>query len=780
MENIVQGQWFGTSGADLGDEISQSLRFNNNPNSKVAYLQDSDITIQSTSTFSGWIKVGGEPGATKGSIFGASKTSTGSDSATALGLANDGRFYSRNTSGDQFWDNRFRDYSAWYHLVLQFDSSRNMTLFVNGVEQSSTKSPINVGSEIIIGRNSATQADEAFQGYMAAFYYVDGSILAPTSFGKYNGDGVWVPQDYTGSYGTNGFKLTFDSSQTNGIGHDSSGQGNHFTAGGIETTAISTSNFDNDIDYEDTPTKNYPTANYLSSRHGEVDHAGLRTRNSSTGNSHSFSATMAVDTGKWYWEIEVEALGEHQFHGIGRADDAFYPLGANPGNSANGGVNYFNTGTKSIEGSSSSYGASYTTGDILGVALNLDDGEITFYKNNTSQGVAATGLTGAFLPGFGHYNNGDANINFGQRSFVYTPPSGYSAINSSALTEPTIKNGKDHFDVVTYTGQTGDDDITGLNFQPDFVWIKRRDNSGSHILADSVRGVNKGVHSDRSDAEFDDSSTVKAFNSDGFTVGDNSQAGANGATYVAWCWKGGGTAVSKTAGTIDSSVSANTTAGFSIVSYTGNGTAGATVEHGLNSAPEMIFVKTRGVSGNWAVYHTATGETHALQLDGGGAASDDSTFWNDTAPGSSVFTLGTHGRVNGNGNTQIAYCWHGVEGFSKFGEYTGNGNSDGPFEYLGFRPAFLLVRQHDDTSGGSVSWSIIDSTRSEYNPAQKHLPPNGSSSESDSSSFAFDLLSNGFKARMTADNNANGKSILYAAFAENPFGGENTPPVTAR
>jgi len=234
MENIVQGQWFSGPSADLGDPIDQSLRFNPT-GAAVTYLENTNISIQATSTASMWIKLGGEPAAVRGAIFGASKQSTSADNATALAWKNDSTFISRNTAGEQAFDTaKYRDYSGWYHLVLQFNSSLGTTLFVNGTQQSSTLGAINTGSEIIIGRNRGDSADEAFQGYIADVRYVDGQILAATEFARYNEDGVWVPQNYTGSYGTNGFHLTFDSSQTNGIGHDSSGNDNHFTASGFD------------------------------------------------------------------------------------------------------------------------------------------------------------------------------------------------------------------------------------------------------------------------------------------------------------------------------------------------------------------------------------------------------------------------------------------------------------------------------------------------------------------------------------------------------------------
>lgn len=780
MENITQGQfWSSTASADLGDEIEQSLRFFDGAKLE-ADVQNDFGNFSADCTLSFWIKFANQAG---GSIwFVPNIGGNGYDRSVSINTSNQFQVRYTGNQSPSYSTECFRDKSAWYHVMV-ISESDNVKLYVNGdLITHHTAGGWTSGTSAYSGDKMSFSSSDERMYYLAEVNFLDGhKATVGTDLGRTNADGIWVPvaPDFTAAeYGTNGFRLQFNDSSN--LGDDSApiGSSGHttardFTASSFETTAISSSNFDNDIDYEDTPTKNYPIANLLSSRHGEVDHAGLRTRNSSTGNSHSFSATMAVDTGKWYWEMEVEALGEHQFHGIGRADDAFYPLGANPGTSANGGVNYMNNATKQVNGTTTSYGATYTTGDILGVALNLDDGEITFYKNNTSQGVAATGLSGSFLPGFGHYNNGDANINFGQRPFVYTPPSGYGEINSSVLTEPTIKNGRKYFDVVTYTGTTGDDVITGLNFQPDFVWIKRRDSAGSHILADSVRGVNKGVHSDRTDAEFDDSSTVKAFNSDGFTVGDNSQAGANGATFVGYCWKGGGTAVSNSDGNRTSSISANTVAGFSVVTWTGNATQNATVGHGLTKAPELIFIKNRSDSNDWIVYTTAVdGSVDYGHLNGSaafGAASNN-------APTSSVFSVWDDNGSNGDGDNMLAYCWHSVEGFSKVGTYEGNNNSNGTFEYLGFKPALVVFRNVDATG----SWIFYDSTRDTSNPVSKRVTANVNNSEGTSSSMEVDFLSNGFKHRNTDQDLNTSHTYIYMAFAENPFAGENVPPVTAR
>jgi hypothetical protein len=378
--------------------------------------------------------------------------------------------------------------------------------------------------------------------------------------------------------------------------------------------------------------------------------------------------------------------------------------------------------------------------------------------------------------------SGNVNMdwNFGQMPFLFEP-TGYQHVATNSLPEPTIKNGKDHFEAITWTGDGNDNrDITTTeSFQPDFVWIKRRGSTLDHGLFDSVRGGNKILYSNLTIAEDTSSVNIKQFNSDGFRLGTGAQVNASSETYVAWCWKAGGTAVSNSDGTITSNVSANTDAGFSIVSYTGNSTLGATIGHGLSSAPECIFTKNRDTSADWAVYHVAQDATAPqnkyMALNTNDSTATASDRWNNTAPTSSVFSVGDAVQTNGS-NNMIAYCWHSVEGFSKFGSYTGNGNADGAFVYLGFKPALIILKSPTT----AFDWQIYDSTRSPTNPALLTLNPNQAASEVTSGND-LDILSNGFKARDNGSiNNNSGSTYLYMAFAENPFGGENQPPVTAR
>jgi hypothetical protein len=327
----------------------------------------------------------------------------------------------------------------------------------------------------------------------------------------------------------------------------------------------------------------------------------------------------------------------------------------------------------------------------------------------------------------------------------------------------------------TYTGTGASlavaNTVNGVNFQPDFVWVKGRSGATDHALYDSVRGTTKDLVSNATSAETTQATGLTAFGSTGFTVGALAKMNTSAATYVGWQWKGGGTAVSNTAGSITSSVSANTTAGFSVVTYTGTG-ANATVGHGLGVAPQMVIVKNRGGSYSWLVYHkfmaASSPATWYMSLNQTSAASNGANVWiND--PTSTVFTVsGTYPEVNASSNTYVAYCFAPVAGYSAFGSYTGNGIADGPFVYTAMRPRWIMLKR-TDTAG--FPWWIFDTSRNTYNVADLGLHANTADSES-SAGFPYstlDLLSNGFKLRATAGGvNASGGTYIYMTFAENP------------
>ena len=340
----------------------------------------------------------------------------------------------------------------------------------------------------------------------------------------------------------------------------------------------------------------------------------------------------------------------------------------------------------------------------------------------------------------------------------------------------TINKPNQYFNATAYTANGGIQTITNSgSMQPDWVWTKVRSTTSNNILINAIIGPSKYLYSNTTGTEVTDANYLTSFNSNGFSVGSNNYS--NGTTMVAWQWRASNTtAVSNTQGTITSTVSANTTAGFSIVSYTGTG-ANATVGHGLGVAPDMIICKSRTQAQNWATYHSSLGNTKAVFLDGSGGASTSSSYWNNTSPTSTVFTVGNSGDVNYNGGTQISYCFSSVKGYSKFGSYTGNGSTDGPFVYTGFSPAFLIIKQ---TNASGENWYMWDNKRDTYNVADKRLFPNLTNAE-ETGTLLFDFLSNGFKLRATYTGfNASGGTFIYMAFAENPFVSSTFIPTTAR
>ena len=332
----------------------------------------------------------------------------------------------------------------------------------------------------------------------------------------------------------------------------------------------------------------------------------------------------------------------------------------------------------------------------------------------------------------------------------------------------------EYFNTVLYAGNSSTQSITGVGFAPDWVWFKARNNTDTHAVFDIVRGVQQRLIPNNNSAEGTQSNGLTAFDSDGFTIGDAGIVN-QGYNYVAWNWKANGAGVSNTDGTITSTVSVSTTSGFSIVSYTGTG-SNATVGHGLGVAPDMIITKVRANSGNnWAVFHKSLGAGNIIWLNLTNAVSADTSFWNNTTPTSSVFSIGTQGDTNRSANTIIAYCFADVKGFSKFGSYTGNGSADGTFVYTGFKPAFVITKRTDAGDG----WIMFDNKRSSFNIVDKNVQANSSNAEV---TFGYlDFLSNGFKLRMTgASANGSGASYIYMAFAENPFVTSTSIPTTAR
>jgi len=343
----------------------------------------------------------------------------------------------------------------------------------------------------------------------------------------------------------------------------------------------------------------------------------------------------------------------------------------------------------------------------------------------------------------------------------------------------TINKSTDHFNTKLHTGNGAEQAITGVGFQPDWTWIKKRNNTAVHYLFDAVRGATYFLNSDQTYTNQDNAQSLKSFDSDGFTLGTMAGANNSSDTFVSWNWKANGAGSANTDGSINTTAtSVNTTAGFSISKYTGTG-SNATVGHGLGAVPQMMIVKDLGTSVDWFIYHSELGNTKNMRLNTNEQVDTSSTIWNNTSPTSSVFSIGTSTGVNASGNNYIAYCFTEKQGFSKFGQYKGNGNANGPFIYTGFKPAFVFCRFIDAANG--YDFVMIDNKRPGYNVTQNILEANTNDAENTNSNFKFDFLSNGFKFRGTESNfNDTNYDYIYWAIAEAPLVGSNNIPANAR
>ena len=819
----------GASGQSKGYRIERSLRFNS---ADSAYLNRTPASAGSrtTWTWSAWIK--------RSAITANSPLFSVSQSANDFTLLRFGpgtqdklELYTVSFPSGSSIDYSeetvalFRDVSAWYHVVFSVDTTQataanRIRIYVNGIQQATTQTYgqipqnentfVNTTNAHNIGRNTDSTTQH-FNGYMTEINFIDGQQLTPSSFGETDADtGVWKPKAYSGSYGTNGFYLKFaDNSDTTSttLGKDSSGNSNNWTPNNFYVGPGSTNAEKAGIDsLVDSPTQygtdtgaggevrgNYCTLNPLNrAANGTMSDGNLQVSDTSSAAADTSTGTISMKSGKYYFEFTRTSANNASYYGIIREDK--YISGQAVGmNSGDYGYNLETGGTLYSNGSStSSWITAISANDVGMVAYDADTGKVWFGRNGTwgGSGNPASGTNAAatvnsfstfgYLPWLrviGDAGTETSVVNFGQRPFAYTAPSGFKALCTTNLPTPTIgatatTQADNYFNVVarTFTGASAS--ITGLGFNPDFLWFKRRNSAASHSLFDKVRGNTKRLLSNGTNAEITTTSDeLTSFDSDGFTVGADTGSisvnGANGDTGVVWCWRGNGAGSSNTQGTITSTVSANTTAGFSIVTYTGNGVVGATRGHGLGVAPNMIFVKGRGNDDNWHVYHSAAGNTGGLFLNKTDAFVTSSFFWNDTSPTSTVFTTSSGASNNSNGVTYVAYCFAAVAGYSAFGSYTGNGSTDGPFIYTGFRPKYVLIKP----SSAADSWQVEDAARSPFNVVNDQLWPNLSDAEQvDSTTRQTDFLSNGFKIRGTNTGvNGNGTTYVYACFAESPF-----------
>mgnify|MGYP003114654474 CR=1 FL=1 len=559
------------------------------------------------------------------------------------------------------------------------------------------------------------------------------------------------------------------------------------------------------------------------------DHGNCEGTGASTGHFGLTSTIATGNTGKYYAEFYLVATNGSAYLGYYSVQQTPTMITASNKWVPNSGVtwspsnlaSYFQDGSLYKDGSTtSSWGSTFTTGDIIQIAIDADNDAVYYGKNNTWQnsgdptsgasktGAARTSIPKNVLPAVGHANGGSStatwHANFGQDStfagtvsaggnadangfgdFKYAPPSGYLALCTANLPisddidpagdDGETENPTKQFGIVTYTGNaTTGQAITGLGLQPDLIWAKCRSHAQSNFLSDTSRGINKFLFSDQTAAEGSGggyATVYSSFDSDGFTLGTSgSGPNDNGRTYVAWGWRAnGGTTASNTDGSITSTVQANTKAGFSIITYTGTG-SNATIGHGLSAKPDFFTIKNRdgGTGMAWATYHSVLGATKYLEIDASDQAYTGSTRFNDTEPTTSTISIGTISLVNNSGDDFVCYAWHNVEGFSKFSEYTGNGNADGPFIYTGFRPRLLVLKRN-----ASDNWFVFDSARDTFNVVGDYLL--WDSSQAESASSLLDFTSTGFKLRSSsASLNPSGGQILYMAWADVPFKYNNT------
>ncbi len=790
----------GAAGQGGGYEIDQSIRFNDGDSAKLT-----GGTGQTGSgvafTLSAWIK--------RGTL---TATTNGSDAKTVWSAGNFGssRFIVRFGSGgsgtegnellfslkisnswtELYTNQLFRDVGGWYHLVIVWDTANatagdRRRIYVNGERVTSFKydsgdPSLNLASDSwnnasyahIIGMENDTRF---FDGYLAELYHIDGQALTAASFGETNDDGVWVPKNASSlTFGTRGWYLKGQDSSA--LGDDTSGNGNDFTSSGLTTAD----------QMLDTPTNSFWTLN-PTDRHGSnvtILDGNLRADCTSSAEGSVF-APMLPKTGKWAWKItatlNMGSGAEYPVLGIVPSDNADL---VSPMRSGGTGEGYGADGRffSASAGSNSSYGATWADGDVIEVGWDADNGTLSFWHNGSAQGAARTGLTGRWKPAQDHYSTagGDTLSDFGQSGYTPTDSS-YKTLCTANLPTPSITDGSKYFQPTLYEGNGSTQSINqagNSTFQPDWVWIKNRDASDAHALFDAVRGATEVLSSNATTTEATNDDTLTGFESDGFALGDDVIVNTNNESYVAWQWLANGSGSSNEDGSINTtSTSVNTTAGFSISTYTGNATVGATVGHGLGVAPKMVIVKSRSNSENWIVGNDSMGWTKAIYLNSTSGPFTLDIYWNNTAPTSSVVELHDHPVTNGSGYTYVMYSFAEIPGYSSFSSYTGNGSTDGAFVYTGFKPSFVLLKRLS-----TQEWQMYDTERDPFNVSNHKLEPNSTSAESVlTSDNNLDFLSNGFKLRKSNGGmNASGSTYIYMAFAENPFGGDGVAPATAR
>ena len=731
-------------------------------------------------------------------------------------------------------DSNFGDMSAhitttdWHHIAYVRDSGTHR-FYVDGVQRGTSTSGGTAAANMAhfdVGDANTGAGGAAFKGTLsnlrftigAARYGSGTTFTVPTSTLTNDSSNVKLLAFTTSTITADASTAAVSGSITVGdpvfsldnpfsvtIGNDTSGNNNDFTKINLSHRDV----------FPDSPTNNFCTLNSLNSL-GTLSKGNLKQLSVASGYG-STVGSMGVTSGKWYWEVVVTDTSGSDV--IGVVDTTFdsQNSGSAPGSLLSKGVDsiayYSADGSKYINGTGTSYGAAYTTGDIIGVALNLDANQITFYKNNSSQGAISYTFSGGHIiaaasDGTSTANTATFTFNFGQDSsfalstidaqgnsdgngvgdFYYAPPSGFLALCTSNLPDVAITDGSDYFNTVLWTGNETARSITGVGFSPDWCWMKSRTDASGHRVYDTLRGATKGLSPDSVATEYTESG-LTSFDADGFSLGTQVGTNGNSKNMVGWNWLAGGTptatnsagagnaptsgsvmidgvaSTAALAGTIPATkISANRTAGFSIITYTGNGSSSQTVAHGLSSAPEFIIHKDRDSNGNnnnWNAYHVGAGDDYGYLSTPAGFTGSAQIIPNGTDTIELKSNLIT---TNESGDDFLMYAFHSVEGYSKFGTFTGAGTSYFPFIYTGFRPAWIMVKRKETTG----SWPITDTARDTYNPTDKGLLADDPADEG--TGYTLDHLSNGFKLRLTGTAyNASGGTYIYIAFAEQPF-----------
>ena len=666
-------------------------------------------------------------------------------------------------------DRKFRDFSAWYHIVYAFNSTLSTQndrtkFYVNGVRQtvSTYNGAVGLNDNVTMNKNNIVHyvgVQNLYQGgwadcYMADVHFIDNQEKDADDFGEYDDNNVWQPKKYDGTYGTTGWHLDFaDNSSTTALGYDAAGSNNW-----TPTNFSVSSNKTNDS-VIDTPTDNYAIMNILTkSGNTTIRDGGLH-----VSNYYGAQATIGMPEGKYYFEFEIGTKNdEHSRVGINRIDAPF--------NVDTNRVDINTSGQVKIANVTQTTLSSLSTGDVVGIAFNADTRACSFYINGTlGTTVTAPAISGVYAPhcGFGT-SNVDVYFNAGQQPFQETEPTGFDKrVRTADLPDPTIEDPSTVFDAVAYSGTGSTLSVTGLNFSPDLVWTKERNTNYNHGLYDTVRGATKGLTSNDRDQEYTQSGSLTSFDSNGFTLGTWAGENDNSTTYIAWAWDAGSSTASNTNGSITSSVRANASAGFSIVSWTGN-TNNSTIGHGLGAVPELIILKDVDSNRDWYVgssYISGSPWLKYMNLNStNGANSNSDVFQQGGQPTSSVFGVGAVGNPSG---SNIAYCFTSTEDTCKVGKYTGTGTTgDGPFVYCGFTPRFLMVKN----MSSSTHWFMWDTARIPYNVNQKPMRADSNGTELNHAEYAIDFLSNGFKVRANSNSNVNTNAdYLFLAFAQEPF-----------